>query len=294
MYNAGLILEGGGMRGTYTAGVLDFFMDKNIYLKNIYGVSAGACHACSYVSKQRGRAFEIFEKYLDDERYCSFKNLRKTGNYFGVEMLYDLIPNKYLPFDYDAAENYDGTLYVVATNCRTGEPAYFKMRDYRVDMLKVRASASLPLLARNVRIDGDDYLDGAVSDSIPIQESLRAGNKKNVVILTRQSGYRKKKSSSTHLISRVYKETAPGLVRAQKSRHIIYNHSLDFVEYLQKSGFAFVIRPSIKPQVGRTEKNMGKLKDLYELGYTDAQIQYEALLQFLSTPLPPQSSLSPY
>ena len=103
MYDAGLILEGGGMRGTYTVGVLDFFMDKDIYFKNIYGVSAGACHGCSYVSKQRGRAFEIFEKYLNDKRYCSLKSLRTTGDLFGAEMLYDLIPNQYLLFDYEAA-----------------------------------------------------------------------------------------------------------------------------------------------------------------------------------------------
>ena len=111
MYQTGLILEGGGMRGTYTTGVLDFFMDKNIYFSSIYGVSAGACHACSYVSKQRGRAFEIFEKYLNDERYCSLKSLRKTGDLFGAEMLYDLIPNRYLPFDYEAAERYEGSFF---------------------------------------------------------------------------------------------------------------------------------------------------------------------------------------
>ncbi len=178
MYQTGLILEGGGMRGTYTTGVLDFFMDKNIYFSSIYGVSAGACHACSYVSKQRGRAFEIFEKYLNDERYCSLKSLRKTGDLFGAEMLYDLIPNRYLPFDYEAAERYEGSFFAVATHCVSGKPNYFKITDFRADMSKIRASASLPLLSRSVTIDGEDYLDGGVSDSIPLTESIRSGNTK--------------------------------------------------------------------------------------------------------------------
>ena len=163
MYKSGLILEGGGMRGTYTTGVLDFFMDKNLYFSDIYGVSAGACHACSYVSGQRGRAFRIFEEYLGDKRYCSLRNLRTTGDIFGAEMLYDLIPNIYVPFDYDAADHYDGRLFAVATHCVSGKAEYFEISDFRSDMLKIRASASLPLLSRNVTIDGCKAICGAPS-----------------------------------------------------------------------------------------------------------------------------------
>lgn len=282
MYDTGLILEGGGMRGTYTTGVLDFFMDHDIYFRHIYGVSAGACHACSYISKQKGRAFEIFEKYLNDERYCSLKSLRKTGNFFGVEMVYDLIPNRYIPFDYEQAAAYEGELFSVVTDCRTGEPAYLKIGDLHSDMDKIRASASLPLLSRTVTIDGKDYLDGGIADSIPLKESMRAGNRKNVLILTREKGYRKKKSKVNHLISRVYKKSAPGLVRAQKMRHILYNQSLSLAETQEKSGNAFIIRPSVRPQVGRLEKNMDKLRDLYELGYSDAEIYYDSLMKFLN------------
>ena len=214
MYDTGLILEGGGMRGTYTTGVLDFFMDHDIYFRHIYGVSAGACHACSYISKQRGRAFEIFEKYLNDERYCSLKSLRKTGNFFGVEMIYDLIPNRYIPFDYEQASVYEGELYSVVTDCRTGEPAYLRIGDLHSDMDKIRASASLPLLARTVKIDGKDYLDGGISDSIPLEESIRAGNRKNVLILTREKGYKKKKikneSSRQPCLQKKCSGTCPG------------------------------------------------------------------------------------
>ncbi len=283
MYKSGLILEGGGMRGTYTTGVLDFFMDKNLYFSDIYGVSAGACHACSYVSGQRGRAFRIFEEYLGDKRYCSLRNLRTTGDIFGAEMLYDLIPNIYVPFDYDAADHYDGRLFAVATHCVSGKAEYFEISDFRSDMLKIRASASLPLLSRNVTIDGEDYLDGGISDSIPLAESIRAGNRKNVLILTREKGYRKKKSKSSRLVSKVYKKSAPGLAAAQKIRHVNYNLSLDLAEREAEKGNAFIIRPSIRPAVGRIEKNIDKLRDLYELGYTDAQICYDALMTFLES-----------
>ncbi len=281
-YDTGLILEGGGMRATYTTGVLDFFMDRDIYFRHIYGVSAGACHACSYISKQRGRAFEIFEKYLNDKRYCSLKSLRRTGDLFGVEMIYDLIPNRYVPFDYEQAAAYDGELFSVVTDCITGEAAYLRIGDLHGDMIKIRASASLPLLARTVHIDGNDYLDGGISDSIPLAESIRAGNRKNVLILTREKGYKKKKSKVNHLISRVYRKSAPGLVRAQKTRHIRYNRSLELAQQEEKAGRAFIIRPSVRPQAGRVEKNLDKLRDLYELGYSDAQIHFDSLMKFLN------------
>lgn len=283
MYHTGLILEGGGMRGTYTAGVLDFFMDNDIYFSDIYGVSAGACHGCSYVSKQRGRSFEIFEKFINDDRYCSVRSLRKTGDLFGAEMLYDLIPNKYMPYDYETADNYEGRFYAVVTHCVTGRPVYFQISDSRKDLTKIRASASLPLLSRNVTIDGEDYLDGGVADSIPIQRSIDSGNAKNVIILTREPGYAKMKSKSDFLIKMKYRKSAPGLVEAQYNRHITYNRALALAEAEEKAGRAFIIRPSIKPEVGRIEKNIEKLRELYDLGYKDASRQFEALKSFLDS-----------
>ena len=197
-------------------------------------------------------------------------------------MIYDLIPNRYIPFDYEQASVYEGELYSVVTDCRTGEPAYLRIGDLHSDMDKIRASASLPLLARTVKIDGKDYLDGGISDSIPLEESIRAGNRKNVLILTREKGYKKKKSKMNHLVSRVYKKSAPGLVRAQKMRHIQYNQSLSLAEKEEKAGNAFIIRPSVRPRVGRLEKNMDKLRDLYELGYSDAEIYHDSLMKFLN------------
>ena len=198
MINSGLIIEGGGMRGVYAAGVLDFFMEKNIYFNDCYAVSAGSCHAASYYSKQIGRSLKVTLDYINDKRYCSINSLIKTGDIFGVEMLYDLIPNELELYDYDTFNKFKGNFYSVVTNCKTGKAEYIKIKDMKKDIIAVRASSSLPLLSRIVEINGENYLDGGISDSIPIKKSIEDGHKKNVVILTRDKTYRKSKTSKNH------------------------------------------------------------------------------------------------
>ena len=154
MYQAGLVLEGGGMKGVYTAGVLDFFTEKGIDFSHIYGVSAGACHMCSYLSRQKGRALSVSVDYLDTRRYCSLESLLTSGDLFNVDFCYHLIPDYLYPYDYDTFEKYPGKAYSVVTNIETGQPEYLRVRDIRKDIDKIRASASLPLVARNVKIDG--------------------------------------------------------------------------------------------------------------------------------------------
>ena len=185
MINAGLILEGGGMRGAYTAGVLDYFMENGMQFSECYGVSAGACHLCSYMSDQAGRALRISINYLDDKNYCSTHSLLTTGDLFNVEMCYDTIPNKLDIFDYDAADRYPGNCYAVVTNLETGRAEYLPLKNMRRDLTAVQASASLPLVSKNVEFNGKVYLDGGMADSIPIRQSIRSGNKKNIVVLTR-------------------------------------------------------------------------------------------------------------
>ena len=189
MYQAGLILEGGGMRGIYTAGVLDFFMEKEIWFSDCYGVSAGAGHLCNYLSGQRGRSYRISINYLGMKQYCSTWSLLTTGDLFGVDMNYRLIPDHLDPYDYETADSYEGRAFAVATDIRTGKPAYLPLKDLRRDVMAVRASSSLPLVSRNVKIDGALYLDGGISDGIPIRQSMRDGNRKNVVIMTKEEGF---------------------------------------------------------------------------------------------------------
>ena len=284
MIEAGLILEGGGMRGLYTAGVLDFFLEKNLEFSACYGVSAGACHLTSYMSKQKGRAFNISTKYLKEREYCSAYTFLRTGDLFGVKMCYDKIPNVLDPYDYDEAMNYPGKCFAVATNLETGRAEYLKLHDLHHDITAVQASASLPLLSRNVEYEGRIYLDGGIADSIPVKRSIKTGNSKNVVILTRPAGYRKKPISkaSEMMMRKVYRKY-PRIVRAMKCRHIKYNSTLDFIEQEEKAGRLFVLRPEPIIKIERIEKDARKLKVLYLQGYHDAAQSYEAMMKYLES-----------
>lgn len=282
MYQAGLILEGGGMKGVYTAGVLDFFLDKNIEFSSVYGVSAGACHMCSYLSKQRGRALDISVDYLDTRRYCSVESLLTTGDLFNVDMCYSLIPDYLYPYDYDAFRQYRGKAYSVATDIVTGKPEYFRIRDMKADIVKIRASASLPLVSRNVKIGDGLYLDGGISDSIPLQQSVVDGNKKNVVIMTKEVGYVRKPSGHLGLVKARYLKY-PKVYELMAERHINYNEQLAFIEKQREEGKAFVIRPKTAGNVKRVEKDPKKLRALYQQGYDDAAACYEDLVKFLES-----------
>ena len=280
MIKAGLVVEGGGMRGVYSSGVLDFFIEKDLFFENNYGVSAGACHLCSYLAKQYKRAFRVNVDYLNDKRYCSVHSLLKTGNLFGAEMLYDIIQNELDLFDYDTYNKNESNFYVVITDINTGKPEYVKIGDLKKDIIYVRASSSLPLLAQNVKINDKEYLDGGISDSIPIKKSIADGNKKNVVILTRDSTYRKGKNSLMPIIKLKYKKY-PNFVKSMADRYIVYNEILDFIKELEDNGDVFVIRPKKPVNIGRTEKNREKLEALYNDGYNDAKDCYEELLKYL-------------
>ncbi|MDD7754839.1 MAG: patatin family protein [Clostridiales bacterium] len=280
MIEAGLVVEGGGMRGVYTAGVLDYFMEKNLYFDDCYGVSAGACHISSYVSKQIGRSIKVTLDYINDKRYCSVNSLIKTGDMFGVEMLYDLIPNKLELYDYDTFNKFKGNFYSVVTNCKTGKAEYIKIKDMKKDIIAVRASSSLPLLSRIVEINGKEYLDGGITDSIPIKKSIKDGHKKNVVILTRDKTYRKSKPKFLSLLKFKYKKY-PNLVKAIENRYKIYNETLDFLEEEKAKNKVFIIQPKLPVKISRIEKDKDKLKELYDQGYEDAKELYEDLMKFL-------------
>ena len=280
MIEAGLVVEGGGMRGVYTAGVLDYFMEKNLYFDDCYGVSAGACHISSYVSKQIGRSIKVTLDYINDKRYCSVNSLIKTGDMFGVEMLYDIIPNKLELYDYDTFNKFKGNFYSVVTNCKTGKAEYIKIKDMKKDIIAVRASSSLPLLSRIVEINGKEYLDGGITDSIPIKKSIKDGHKKNVVILTRDKTYRKSKPKFLSFFKLKYKKY-PNLVKAIENRYKMYNETLDFLEEEKAKNKVFIIQPKLPVKISRIEKDKDKLKALYDQGYEDAKELYEDLMKFL-------------
>lgn len=280
MEKIGLILEGGGMRGAYTAGVLDFFMDKDLEFDSCYGVSAGSVNACSYISKQRGRAFQIDVDYLDDKEYASAYNLLTTGNFFGTDMCYNRIPNELNPYDYEVFNQYKGDFYAVVTNCITGQAEYLKVTDLKEQIDYIRASCSLPLMAEMVYVNGIPYLDGGIADSIPVRRSVRDGNRKNVIVLTRDISYRKKPNELQSIISLKYKKY-PNLVKAMSNRHKVYNMTLDYIKKQEEKGNILVIRPSSAVKIGRVEKDKRKITELYKQGYKDASKKYEEIVSFI-------------
>lgn len=280
MYNAGLVLEGGGMKGVYTAGVLDLFLDKGIEFSSVYGVSAGACHMCSYLSKQRGRAFDVNVDYLDTSMYCSVKSLMTTGDLFNVDICYHLIPDYLNPYDHEAFHRYAGKAYSVATDIVTGRPEYFRIRDMKADIDKIRASASLPLVSRNVKIGEGLYLDGGISDAIPLQKSVVDGNRKNVVVMTKETGFMRQPTTQLGLLKTRYAKY-PKVWELMAERHVNYNEQVAYIERQQAAGAVFVIRPAMPNSVGRVEKDMEKLKALYRQGYEDAERCSEELVAYL-------------
>ena len=280
MYQAGLVLEGGGMRGLFTAGVLDYFIDLGMEFQEVYGVSAGICNACSYLSKQRGRSLRVNTNYLEDPRYCSVESLIKTGDLFGADMLYRIIPDELDPYDYETFQKYPGKAYAVVMNCETGKAEYMRLRRMDKDIQAVRASSSMPMVSRMVEIEGQLYLDGGISDSIPVIQSMRNGNEKNVVVLTRDATYRKTPSRGMAAFRLRYKKY-PNLIKQMEYRHVRYNKTLELIEKGRKMGKIFVIQPKKPIEIGRVEKDKEKLRELYEEGYESARDSYEGLMEFL-------------
>ncbi len=263
----GLVLEGGGTRGLYTAGVLDAFMEHNIEFDGVIGVSAGAIHGCSFVSKQKGRSLRYYKKYVNDPRYMSLRSLIKTGDYVGAEFCYHEIPEKLDVYDFETFNKSETKFYGVVTALETGKAEYFHFRDMKEDIDMLRASASLPLVSRPVPFRGKHYLDGGCSDSIPVEKFREMGYEKNVVILTREAGYRKK-PQNTKLLRLVYRKY-PEFIKAMKNRHIAYNNSVKKIEQLEKQKEVFVIRPEKALEIGRLEKDPEKAQSIYDVGYQD-------------------------
>lgn len=280
LYQAGLVLEGGGMKGVYTSGVLDFFLDKGINFAKSYGVSAGACTLCSYLSGQRGRGLAVTVDYLKDKNYCSLYSLLRTGDLFNVDMCYRKIPDELNPFDYDAFNRNEGKGYAVVTNIVTGLAEYMPLRDMHKDIAAVRASASMPLVSRNVPIGSGLYLDGGMADPIPILHAVTDGNRKNVVVMTKEVGYRREPFRMLPLIRAKY-QSYPKVYELMENRHIAYNRTLDYLRAQAEGGKVFLLQPKRKSDVGRVEKNRDKLLALYQEGYDEAAERYEELIDFL-------------
>ena len=280
--STGIVFEGGGLRGIFAAGVIDYLLDKGIVFSHVMGVSAGACHACSYLSGQRGRSYAVSTDYLDDKRYMSMDNLAKTGDLFGVDFIYHKIPEELYPLDNEHFKERGATFRVGVTNCLTGKAEYLQVRDMVEDVDMVRASSSLPLLARMVYINGIPYMDGGIADSVPIKASEAFGCEKNVVVLTRPAGYRKEPEKLMKVIAMKYRKY-PEMVEALRHRSEVYNETMDYIDAGVEAGTIFRIAPMGELEVGRLEKDAGKLRKAYLEGYYVAEGLGEKLEEFLKS-----------
>lgn len=286
MNTSSLILEGGGNRGVFTAGVLDYLMEKeheglSERFPYVVGVSAGSCNAADYVSDQIGRTKDCMIVEDKDKRAFNLKHAILTKDLFNMDMVFDTYPNDYFPFDYDTYFASETKCEMTVTNCETGEAEYLSESSDREKLMNIcRASCSLPTVSPMVEIDGKKYLDGGIADSIPIIHAMKLGYRKNVVILTRQKGYEKTRSAvSTAMYTTTYKDY-PKLVNACYNRHHNYNRVLELVAKWEEEGHIFVIRPK-EVNVGRVENDLEKLNAFYQQGREVMEEQFDALQEYL-------------
>lgn len=262
----GLVLEGGAMRGLFSAGVIDVMMEHGVEVDGIIGVSAGAAFGCNYKSRQAGRAIRYNMRFCKDKRYAGLHSLITTGDLFNAEFAYHVVPTEYDVFDGKTFEENKTEFVVVCTDIEKGLPVYHRIDRFDYDALEwIRASASMPMASNVVELEGMKLLDGGVTDSIPLRESERRGYKRNIVILTQPEGYRKEKLKLMPL-AKLWLRRYPELVKAMAERHIMYNNQLDYVAEREKEGTAIVVRPDEKLPIGHTSHDADEMHRVYMIG----------------------------
>ena len=285
MVQAGLVLEGGGMKGIYTAGVLDFFMEKDLYFQNVYGVSAGACHLCSYISWQPKRAYHVSLDYLRDKNYCSMRSLLTTGSLFGLQYIYGTMTNEGGgdPLDYDAYHNNPTEAYLPATDAETGLPHYFNKNEIRRNEYQpIMATCALPVACRPISYEGHVYYDGGVSDSMPIEHALEHGCDRLIVIFSKPRGFRMKPQGGKIVYTLGLKHKYPKIVEDLNHRHEVYNRQMDMVDTLEKEGKVMTFCPSADIKIGTYTTDPAVMMQLYDNGIADAQKQMSQIKEFLN------------
>ena len=277
-----LIMEGGAMRGMFTCGVLDVFMENGITFDAGAGISAGAIFGCNFKSKQIGRPIRYNKKYCNDKRYCSFSSFIKTGDIYNVQFCYDEIPNKLDVFDRKTFAENPMKFYIGTTDVESGKPVYYLCTDGGEKDLKwMQASASMPVVSKIVEVDGYKLLDGGMIDSVPYKYMEDLGYNRNVIILTQPKGYRKKKTRIMPL-ARISLRKYPEMVEVLRNRHIMYNNQMDEIDKIEESGQSIVIRPSESLGISRTEKDPNELERVYQLGRKVAEERLEEIKEYLN------------
>ena len=280
-HRTALVLEGGAMRGIFSAGVIDLQMKNNIHFDAVIGVSAGAAFGCNYKSHQIGRVIRYNTQYCNDKRYASFGNLLRTGNLYSEQFCYHTVPEKLDVFDAKAFAENPMDFFVVCTDVRTGDPIYHKCRTGDAEDIQwMQASASMPLAAKIVKIGHYQLLDGGIADSIPVRFFESIGYKRNLIVLTQPKDFVKKKNKMLPAIRARYLRY-PAFVEAVADRHERYNETLEHVAMLEQTGQAFVIRPPIPLEIGSMERDPAQLRRVYDTGRAVAEIQVDKIAAFV-------------
>ena len=275
----GLVLEGGAMRGLYSAGILDELLDTKIKVDCIIGVSAGALFGVNYVSKQKGRALRYNKNYANDKRYMSLRSLITTGNLVNTKFAYHELPTKLDIFDEETYSKSKIDFYATVTNIETGKAEYKKIINATLQVDELRASGSMPFVSKPVKLKDGLYLDGALADSIPVPKMKEMGYDKIIVVLTKPEGYKKKKRPE--FIAKLFYKKYPNLVNAINTRYKVYNETMDTIEQLEKNKEIFVFRPSKDLKISRVEKDVDKLQAMYDLGINDFKNKLKDLKKYL-------------
>jgi predicted patatin/cPLA2 family phospholipase len=277
----GLILEGGAMRGMFTAGVTDVMMEEGIDFDGMIGVSAGASFGCNYKSRQIGRTIRYNVRFCREPEFCSFRSLLKTGDLYGGDFCYNKLPHVLDPFDAETFEKNPMEFYVVCTDVETGKAVYHKCRTGGDEDLQwMRASASMPIASKPVELDGKKLLDGGIADSIPVRFFEHIGYEKNVIILTQPAGYVKQQQKYLPVL-KVFLRDYPAVWKRLVRRHIKYNKTLKYISQLEREGKAFVVRPPVPLEIGSTEHNAKRLLDVYRIGRETAESMMSGMKAFL-------------
>lgn len=275
-----LVLEGGSFRAIFSAGVMDALLEHEIYLPYCIGASAGISNGVSYISKQPKRNLEVLIKYRNDKRYIGRRNFRKCKSIFGLDFVFDEVPNKLVPFDWDTYKEYTGKVVVVATNARTGKPIYLNGAKLDRKCTYLQATCALPLAFPAIKVRNIPCYDGGLSDPIPIRKAIQDGCKKHIIILTRPEGYVKGINSQTKLVAFFYKANYPKISDLLLTRHIRYNETVQFCEELERQGKAIILRP--EHALESFEKNVEVIQDNYSMGYNMALKRMEEIKKFLA------------
>lgn len=277
----GLVLEGGAMRGLFSAGIMDVMMENGITFDGVIGVSAGAAFGCNYKSRQPGRAIRYNKRFAKDKRYCSMQSFLRTGDLFGAEYAYHIVPNEYDIFDNETYEQNPLEFWLVCTDVETGQPVYKrcdKGGDVTFDW--VRASASMPVVSKVVELEGYKLLDGGITDSIPLKAFQREGFDRNIVILTQPLGYEKKPSRFLPII-RMSLRKYPRVVEAMAMRHLMYNEELAYVEQEVRRGTTMAIYPDKPLPIGHISHDPAEMQHVYDIGREMGERKLEEMKSFL-------------